>query len=462
MPEVSLLSGMEQTTDARAAVGRGRIAAAAVCSLGGTAFGYDLGALSGATRGLAHAFGLAPGLLGLTVSISLWGAVCASLVAGRLADRFGRRLLLGGCAFVYALVSLALAAPFAWPWAAVAVLRFAAGMSIGGFVVVCPLYLAEIAPRALRGRFVGLFQLQIGAGVLLAFAASAVVAHFVAETAAWRWCFGLGAAPVVLLLAMLHSVPEEPHWLARQGRRRAASASAERLGLAREEWDGDVDALSAALPTAGKERLFQRKHLRLVLLATSVALFNQLCGVTILRVYLLDLLAGSGMGHLASHFCAVAVSCLNLVTLAMGMMLVDRVGRRPLLAWGSAGMAICLCALGLAAGRHAGAVFYLGILAAYNTFFSFSQGAAAWVYLSELFPFEVRGKGQGYGALVHWVTNAGLIGIFPLLEAAAPRGSFELLAVLMVAQVAVVLRWYPETKGTRLGEMAGSAPQATH
>jgi len=447
MPEVSLIS---RTGQSRAA-DRRRIGAALVCSLGGNAFGYDLGALSGATRGLAHAYALAPGLLGFTVSISLWGAVCASLAAGRVAERYGRRALIGGCALVYALVCVALAAPVPWTWAVLAGLRFAAGVSIGGFVVGCPMYLAEIAPRALRGRFVGLFQLQIGLGVVLAFASSALIARFVAETAAWRWCFGLGAAPAIFLLAMLRFVPEEPHWLARQGRQREAAESADRLGFAREEWAGED---TAARPAAGQQRLFQRKYLRLVLLATSVALFNQLCGVTILRVYLLDLLAGSGMGHRASHLCAVAVSCLNMVTLGAGMLLVDRVGRKPLLACGAAGMAICLSALGMAAGHHAGALFYLAILAAFNTCFSFSQGAAAWVYLSELFPFEVRGKGQGYGALVHWVANAGLIGIFPWLQAAAPRGSFELLAVLMVVQVAVVLRWYPETKGTRLGAVA--------
>lgn len=458
MPKVSLLSGMEEILDARAAVSRRRMAAAMVCSLGGMAFGYDLGALAGATRGLAHAYGLAPGLLGLTVSISLWGAVCASLLAGRLADRLGRRWLIGCCALVYALVCLALSAPVAWPWIVVAALRLVAGMSIGGFVVGCPLYLAEIAPRALRGRFVGLFQLQIGAGVLLAFAASAVVARSVAETAAWKWCFGLGAPPAVCLLALLHWLPEEPHWLARQGQWRAANASVERLGFAREEWVGDDGEASARLPATGQERLFQRKYLRPVLLATSVALFNQLCGATILRVYLLDLLAGSGMGHLTSHVCAVVVSCLNLVTLGLGMMLVDRVGRRPLLVFGSAGMAICLSGLGLAAGRHAGVLFYLTILVAYNTFFSFSQGAAAWVYLSELFPFAVRGKGQGYGALVHWVTNAGLVGIFPWLQVVAPRGSFELLAVLMAVQVAIVLKWYPETRGTLLGAVADAAP----
>ena len=135
----------------------------------------------------------------------------------------------------------------------------------------------------------------------------------------------------------------------------------------------------------------------------------------------------------------------------------DRIGRRPLLIWGSAGMAACLFALAWALIHHAEAFFYLVTLAAYNTFFACSQGAAAWVYLSELFPFPVRGKGQGYGALVHWIANAGLIFLFPVMEYAVPHSSFVLFAFGMVLQVVVVLLWYPETKGTRLGAVAEPA-----
>jgi MFS family permease len=135
------------------------------------------------------------------------------------------------------------------------------------------------------------------------------------------------------------------------------------------------------------------------------------------------------------------------------MMFVDRLGRKPLLIVGSAGMSLCLLALSFGLRTHVLAVCYLLILVAYNTFFAFSQGAAAWVYLSELFPFPVRGKGQGYGAFVHWVTNAALIWFFPILENVAPHMGFCLLAFMMVVQIAIILRWYPETKRTHLGAL---------
>lgn len=432
-----------------------RTLAAAICSLGGMTFGYDLGALSGATQGLLQSFVLSPTSLGLTVSASLWGAVCASLIAGQMADRIGRRGLLAVCAGLYALAAGSLAFLIPIAWGMVLVLRLLSGLAIGGFVVGCPLYLAEIAPRALRGRMVGWFQVQIGTGVVLAFVASDILARTFPVATVWKWGFGIGAVPSVCLLALLRWLPEEPHWLAGQGRWDDARFAADQLGLSNEEWPRDGDATVIELPSSSsQERLFRRRYLRPLLLATSVALFNQLCGVNILRIYLLDLLSSTGMGNLLSHTYAVLISCLNLVALVLGMMFVDRLGRRPLLIVGSAGMSLCLLALSLALWARVAAVFYLVVLVTYNTFFAFSQGAAAWVYLSELFPFSVRGKGQGYGALIHWLANASLIWLFPILEHAAPQKSFCLFAFMMVVQIAIILRWYPETKGTRLGAFA--------
>lgn len=434
-----------------------RILAALVCSLGGAVFGFDLGALSGATRGLAGSYPLSPTGFGLTVSASLWGAVCASPIAGELADRFGRRGLLAGCALLYALCATALGLPVAWPWSAVIVLRVLCGFTIGGFVVGCPLYLAEIAPSALRGRFVGLFQFQIGAGAVLAFAVSAVLARQMVELSEWKWCFGLGAIPPVCLLLLLHWMPEEPHWLLKKGRVAAAAVSARRLGLGAAEWQPGDPGVARQKPAAVSERLFQRRYRRALLLAASIALFNQLCGVTVLRVYVLDLLVSTGMGRSLSHRYGVILACMNLAALLLGMMIVDKIGRRPLLMIGSMGMAVCLLALVLR--QHAAASFYLVTLAAYNTFFACSQGVAAWAYLSEIFPFPVRAKGQGFGALVHWISNASLIWLFPIMDHWIPRSSFMLFAAAMIVQVLVIGRWYPETKGTQLGMAAEASAQ---
>ncbi|MHB1021285.1 MAG: MFS transporter [Acidobacteriaceae bacterium] len=416
--------------------------AAGICSLGGLVFGYDLGALSAASQSLRAHFSLAPAQFGLTLSSSLWGTVCGSLLAGVCVDKLGRRGLLAGCSLLYALASLGLAVHFSQAWSLVLAMRFVCGMTIGGFTVGCPLYLAELAPSALRGRFVSLFQVQVGIGVVLAFAVGALLVHWRLGSGYWRWCFGLGAAPAAALLFLLPLIPAQPRQLADEdGGQYKEVFAAHNTGL-------------DEVPHLPRERLFSRKYRRPLMWATSIALFNQLSGVNILLLYMLDVLASAGIGDLLRHTYTVWISGLSLASTLLGLSFIDRLGRKPLLILGSAGMFACLTGLALAIPRHMQPVWYLVILGAYNLCFAFSQGTVVWVYLSELFPLAVRGAGQGYGSAVHWITNAILISVFPILEHASPTGSFYWLAVMMVVQIGVVLFWYPETKGTALGAVA--------
>lgn len=411
--------------------------AAFVWSLGGLVFGYDLGALSSASQNIRDSFALAPGVFGLTISASLWGTVCGSLFSGVVVDRLGRRPLIALCAFVYALAAIGLALPVS-SWHAVLALRFLSGTTIGGFTVACPLYLAEIAPKETRGRVVSLFQVQVGVGVVAAFALGAILVRAVSASVYWRWCFGLGAIPGALLLVLIPAIPRDPQ------------EPIPNLPSAR------LDSLAPAA-SAQFQPLFQRKHLRPILWATSIAVFNQLSGVNILLLYLLDVLSSAGLSHLLSHTYTVWISCLSLIFTVVGLSFVDRLGRKPLLILGSAGMFVCLTLLAAAIPRQVQPVFYLAILAAYNLCFAFSQGTVVWVYLSELFPPAVRGAGQGYGTTVHWIANASLIWLFPILEHASPALSFHGLALLMAVQIGVVWLWYPETKGTALGAAASNA-----
>jgi sugar porter (SP) family MFS transporter len=430
-----------------------RVVAAIVCSIAGTTFGYDLGALSGTTQGILQSYSLTPTVFGFTMSASLWGAMCASLFAGKIADEIGRRGLLALCSIIYALSALVIAFPQHWPWAILMSLRFLSGLTIGGLVVACPLYLAEIAPRTYRGRIVGLFQLQTGAGVLAAFGVSAFLARGMTEAAEWKWCFGLGAIPPAVMLLLLKWMPEEPHWLALHNHRQKATAAAAWLGFSQEEWPAGFDNRTVPLSSpAPSERLFRKIYLRALLLATSAALFNQLCGVTVIRVYLLDMLAHTSMGRSLSHSYGISLSLFNVAALLLGMAVVDKIGRRPLLIAGSAGMAISLFALAAALRWHAMPMLDLIILFAFNTCFACSQGAVTWVLISEIFPFPVRGKGQSYGATVHWIANAGLIWLYPVMEQAVPQSSFTFFGLLMVLQIILVWNWYPETRGTDLGQ----------
>jgi MFS transporter, SP family, arabinose:H+ symporter len=414
------------------------LAAALVGSFGGFIFGYDLGALSASTQSLRGQWHLSPALFGLTVSSSLWGTVCGALFSGRVADRLRRRDFIAGCSVLYALAAIGIALPVQ-SWILVPAMRFLCGMAIAGFTVACPLYLAEISPIALRGRLVSLFQVQVGVGVLVGYSVGLVIAHLAAAGNQWKWCLGLGTIPALLLVFLLRLS------ITQNSRNNPDDLPDPSPGIARES--------RPDIPS-GREKLFSRKNVRPILLATSIAIFNQLSGVNVLLVYVLDILSSAGLGLLLGHTYTVLLSTLSLGMTVLGMAFVDKVGRKPLLLWGSAGMAVCLLSLGLAIPHHLGPLFYLSTLVAYHAFYSFSQGTVVWVYLSELFPPGTRGKGQGYGSSVNWIANAILISIFPVMQHASSGRAFYFFSLTMVLQVGVVLLWYPETRGKALGSIA--------
>jgi SP family arabinose:H+ symporter-like MFS transporter len=411
------------------------IVAVLVGSLGGFVFGFDLGGLSAATQSLRAQFALSPWAFGLTISTSIWGTVVGSILAGHFADRSDRRSLIVWSAFLYTGAAIGITMPIRSEWLLVLAMRFLCGMAIGGFTVGCPLYLSEVAPTAIRGRVVGVFQVQVGAGVIAAFSLGAVCAHLTPPGATWKWILGMGAVPAGILLAAARSLPRADAALPTGNRNRfAPSPSVERAN----------------------QLLFTRKNARLILLATSIAVFNQLSGVNVLLLYLLEILASAGVNLSLGHTYTVLISCLGLTTTVFGMAFVDRLGRKPLLYVGSVGMALCLVTLGLAIPHRGDPVIYLSILVAYNAFFAFSQGTVVWVYLSELFPQGLRGSGQGFGSTVHWIANAILISVFPRVQHASSVKVFYLFALMMILQIAVIWVWYPETSGTALGSLTAA------
>jgi MFS family permease len=415
------------------------IAAIFVGSLGGFIFGYDLGSLSAVTQNLRAQFGLTPGIFGLTIAASVWGTVCGSILAGRVADRIGRRNLIAGSSILYAFAAICITLPVPRDWVLVLAMRFLGGIAVGGLTVGCPLYLSESAPVTMRGRIVGLFQVQVGVGVIVAFSIGAVSMHLAASSAAWRWSLGLGAVPAIALLSLLRFMPP--------------------MGSSTSEVDfGKIPAKRSPSSVLQKShnqgRLFRRRHIRSILLATSIAVFNQLSGVNILLLYMLEIFASAGIDISVGHTYTVLISCLSLATTLLGMVFVDRLGRKPLLYLGSTGMALCLLTLGAAIPHHFDPLLYFSIFVAYNAFFAFSQGTVVWVYLSELFPPGVRGLGQGYGTSVHWIVNAILVSVFPILQHVSPVRVFYIFALMMIVQIVVVWLWYPETRGTDLGAFA--------
>jgi len=423
-----------------------------VAALGGLLFGFDTAVIAGTTRALTQTYALSPASLGMTVASALWGTVLGSLFAGTLGDHYGRRNSLLGLAMLYFVSALGCA--FAWDWYSVVFFRFVGGLAIGGSSVLGPMYIAEIAPARWRGRLVGLFQINIVCGILLAYLSNYLIGLAGFGEMEWRWKLGILALPAALFFLMLFAIPHSPRWLASKGRLdEARDVLRNTVG---EDCESDLQQIVASFRSGeaqGQETLFSRKYRVPILLAVSLAMFNQLTGINAILYYLNDIFGRAGFSKVSGDLQAVAIGSTNLLFTLLAMMLIDRFGRRTLLLVGSLGMAACLGGVS--------AVFFTGeredmllwLLVGFIAFFAFSQGAVIWVYLSEIFPNRVRGKGQSLGSFTHWIMNALISGTFPMMATASGAYPFVLFASMMVVQFLVVLFLFPETKNLSLEEM---------
>lgn len=423
-----------------------------VAALGGLLFGFDTAVIAGATRALTDIFQLTPGLLGFTVSSALWGTVLGALFAGPPSDRYGRRASLRALAVLY--VVSAAGCGLAWNWPALVFFRVIGGLAIGGSSVIGPMYIAEIAPAAKRGRLVGFFQFNIVLGILLAYLSNYLIGLAGFGDTEWRWKLGIAAFPAMVFFVVLFGIPQSPRWLARRGRVDEARDVLVRIG--EPDPDGEirdmVESVGAEHATRG-EPLFQKKYAFPIFLAISIGMFNQLSGINAILYYLNDIFAKAGFDKVSSDLQAVAIGFTNLVFTIIAMSVIDKLGRKKLLLTGAVGTAVCLAGVAviLATGRNEGMLVWL--LVGFIAFFAFSQGAVIWVYLSEVFPTLVRAKGQSLGSFTHWFANAVIAGVFPMLAATSGAIPFVFFSAMMVVQFFVVLFVYPETKGVTLEQM---------
>jgi MFS transporter, SP family, arabinose:H+ symporter len=423
-----------------------------VAALGGLLFGFDTAVISGTTSALTQTYHLAPQLLGVTVSSAIWGTVLGAMLAGFPGERYGRRDSLRGLAVLYLISGLGCAA--AWSWHALVVFRFIGGLGIGGSSVLGPMYIAEIAPAKWRGRLVGLFQFNVVFGILLAYLSNYVIALEQSGASEWRWDLGVTAIPAALFFVLLFTIPRSPRWLVKKGRIAEARSVLQLTGDENSEHDLEeiVQSITVERKQAA-EKLFSRRYLFPIFLAVTIGMFNQLSGINAILYYLNDIFSHAGFSRVSGNLQAVVVGATNLIFTVLAMSLIDRVGRKMLLLIGSVGMAVCLAGVAMIffTGQHQN--FLLWLLIGYIAFFGFSQGAVIWVYLAEVFPNNVRAKGQSLGSFSHWFMNALISQSFPLMAARSGAYPFVFFSVMMVVQFFVVLIVYPETKGLTLEEM---------
>ncbi len=423
-----------------------------VAALGGLLFGFDTAVIAGATHALTDAYQLSSVALGLTVSSALWGTILGALFAGIPGDRYGRRDSLRVMAILYVISALGCA--LAWDWYSLVFFRLIGGLGIGGSSVLGPMYIAEIAPAKWRGRLVGFFQFNVVGGILLAYFSNYLIGLADFGAAEWRWKLGVSAAPAILFFLLLFGIPRSPRWLVKKGR--TAEAREVLLQIGEENAEVELQDIVSSIDADhghADEPLFQHKYRLPIFLAISIGMFNQLSGINAILYYLNDIFAKAGFSKVSGDLQAVAIGATNLLFTIIAMSVIDKLGRKTLLLVGAVGTALCLAGVAFIFSTAQHQDWLVWLLVGYIAFFAFSQGAVIWVYLSEVFPNRVRAKGQSLGSATHWIMNAMISGVFPVLAKRSGAVPFMFFSAMMVVQFFVVLSVYPETKGVSLEEL---------
>jgi sugar porter (SP) family MFS transporter len=435
-------------------------------ALGGLLFGYDTGVISGALLYIPDDFKLTPFLQGAIVGALLIGAMFGAGFAGRLTDRLGRRRLIIGAGVIF--TGGALLAALAPSVGVLIAARFILGLAVGSAALVVPLYLSEIAPTETRGAIASLNQLMIVAGILVAFIVNAVLA----SSGNWRLMLGLAAVPAVILLVGMIFMPETPRHLVNVGDEDAARDVIEAMP-GDEHPDERVEEIREVQQEesgTGLRAVFQETWLRPALIvAIGLAVFQQLVGINTIIYYAPTTLTNVGFGKESAIYANLVIGVVNVVMTIIAIRIVDRVGRKPMLLVGAAGMVTSLLVLGvslsvLAQPHHPSdpaAIITLVCLGTFIAFFAATWGPVVWVMLPEILPLSVRGTAMGVAVLLQWAANFAVAQTFPmLLSAFGPGPVFLGYAGMGILALLFVKTMVTETKGRSLEEIEADLQDA--
>lgn len=426
-----------------------------IIALGGFLFGLDTAVISGAEQDIQKLWNLNVFEHGLTVSIALIGTVIGAMLGGIPTDKLGRKKTLFWIAVLF-LVS-AVGSALAVDWITFLVFRFIGGLGVGCSSVTAPMYIGELAPASHRGRLVAAFQFNVVLGILIAFLSNYLL-QGIGENA-WRWMLGVQAFPAALFVFLILYIPESPRWLiVKKGLVDEALEVFRCIDPATAE--SEVRSVQRSVSMNGvavEGNLFTKKHSYPALLAILFAVFNQVSGINAVIYYAPRIFEMTGLGTNSALLSSVGLGVVNFVFTILAMGFIDRYGRRTLMIIGSFGLilTLALVAFSFYSGNFDGYAVPV-YLFAYIAFFAFSQGAVIWVFISEIFPNEVRAKGQALGSFTHWLMAALIAFSFPYVTVKLGGGhSFMIFAVMMVLQLFFVWRLMPETKGKSLEQMDG-------
>ena len=418
-------------------------------ALGGFLFGFDTAVISGVEQTIQKLWGLNVFEHGITVSIALIGTVFGSLIGGIPTEKYGRRTTLFIIAVCYLLSSIGTA--YAPDWSVFLIFRLLGGIGVGVSSVAAPMYISEIAPADKRGRLVAMFQFNIVFGILMAYLSNYLLGN--SGENAWRMMLGVQAIPSLLFVAAVLFIPESPRWLIlKKGDTTTARQILDTIDKTTTE--SIIVAIQKKVPNNNSfqlSSLFKAAYRKPVVLAVLFALFNQVSGINAIIYYAPRIFEMAGLGKESALLSSAGIGLINLISTLIGLTLIDRYGRKMLMYIGSVGLVTSLSLVANAFFTNHIGISVPMYLFIYIAFFGFSQGAVIWVFISEIFPNEVRAYGQALGSFTHWVIAAVIAFTFPFIAETFGGGmTFSFFALMMVLQLLFVWKIMPETKGTSL------------
>jgi len=422
-------------------------------ALGGFLFGFDTAIISGTIPYIKPYFNLDAGSLGWAVGSGLIGCAIGAIVAGYLADRYGRRAVLMICALLFAISGIG--AAVSTELNIFILFRIIGGLGVGAAAMVSPMYIAEIAPASTRGRLVALYQLAIVTGILLAYFTNYLLNDIGEDN--WRWMFGAQTAPSVLFFALLMLVPETPRWLVGKGKLLQAKNVIQKLN---KELNADTEILQIKNSFGQKERvsvsvLFDKPYKKVILAGVLLAIFQQITGINAILYYGPVIFKQTGLGDSDSLMYNVMIGLVNVVSTFIAIGFVDKVGRKRFLMIGSVLMGLSLVMVAIC--FHFEFYKYYIILIfvlLYVAGFGCTLGAVTWVYLSEIFPNRIRALALSTATLALWLADFLVTSTFPVMIAnwntSVTLGLYALFCGIAFIYMFVNI---PETKGKSLEEI---------
>lgn len=443
-----------------------------ISAMGGFLFGYDWVVIGGAKPFYERFFGItqSPAAQGWAMSCALVGCLVGAAISGMLSDRYGRRKLLMLSALLFLVSAWCTGAAHSFP--AFVVYRIIGGVGIGLASNLSPMYIAEVTPAHLRGKYVSINQLTLVIGILAAqlfnwWIAEPVPAgasdQYILESwngqTGWRIMFWAALAPSALFLALLFWLPESPRWLAARRHSSKARQVLSRIGGAAYA-QSELAAIDATLG-AGETLVWQELRApgvsRILLLGIIIAAFQQWCGINVIFNYAEEVFAAAGYGVSDILFNIVVTGSVNLLFTLVAMYTVDRWGRRTLMLMGAGGLALIYAIMGLLYFTHFSGWPLLLLVVLSIACYAMSLAPVTWVVLSEIFPNRLRGGMMAIATLALWAASFGLTYTFPLLNnALGAAGTFWLYGIICIAGFLFIRRFLPETKGKTLEEIEQS------